>query len=91
MSEQKVIVAGWVTADPEERDEIVESFKDLVIRARSAPGCLDVAISADPVDPGRINNFEFWRSEEDLNSWRAVSPLRRQLSSVRYTSTKRLI
>jgi hypothetical protein len=50
-----------------------KNFKDLVLRARSAPGCLDFAITADPVDSNRINNFEFWQSEKDLNSWRAVS------------------
>ena len=73
MSDQKVIVGGWYTVDPKRRDEAVENFKDLVLRARSAPGCLDFAITADPVDSNRINNFEFWQSEKDLNSWRAVS------------------
>ena len=73
MSEQKVIVAGWYTVDPKRRDEVVENFKDLVLRARSAPGCLDFAITADPVDSNRINNFEFWQSAKDLNWWRAVS------------------
>ena len=38
MSECKVIVAGWSTVDPEKRDAVVDSFKDLVLRARSAPG-----------------------------------------------------
>ena len=55
------------------RDEVVENFKDLVLLARSAPGCLDFAITADPVDSNRINNFEFWQSAKHLNSWRAVS------------------
>nr|WP_143198743.1 hypothetical protein [Bradyrhizobium sp. AS23.2] len=32
-----------------------------------------MAITADPVDPARINNFEFWLSEEDLNSFRAIA------------------
>lgn len=73
MTTQKVIVAGWFTVDPSKRDEVVESFKDLVIRARKAEGCLDLAITADPVDPARINNFEFWESEYHLNSWRKIS------------------
>jgi quinol monooxygenase YgiN len=73
MSTQKVIVAGWYTVDPSKRDAMVEKFKDMVLRARSAPGCLDMAIAADPVDSNRINMFEFWRSEKDLNSWRAAS------------------
>lgn len=73
MSDKKVIISGWTTVDPEKRDEAVESFKDLVLRARNAPGCLDMAITADTVDPSRINIFEFWRSEEDLTAWRAFS------------------
>lgn len=80
MGEQKVIVAGWCTVDPTRRDEVVENFKDLVLRARSAPGCLDVAITADPVDSSRINIFEFWQSEKDLNSWRAVSNLPQEIT-----------
>lgn len=73
MSEQKVIVAGWFTVEPEKRDAVVDSFKDLVRRARSAPGCLDLAITPDAVEPGRINNFEFWESEDSLDAWRAVA------------------
>jgi hypothetical protein len=72
MNTQKVIVAGWYTVDPNKRDEVVDKFKDMVLRARSAPGCLDMAITTDPVDANRINIFEFWRSERDLNSWRVV-------------------
>jgi len=70
MNTQNVIVAGWCAVDPSKRDEVVEKFTDLVLRARSAPGCLDMAITADPVDSNRINIFEFWRSGKDLNSWR---------------------
>ncbi|HEU4779362.1 MAG TPA: antibiotic biosynthesis monooxygenase family protein [Steroidobacteraceae bacterium] len=73
MSKRKVIVAGWYTVDPGKRDEVVESCKDMVIRARNAPGCLDFAITADPVNSDRINMFEFWQSEKHLNSWRTVS------------------
>jgi len=44
-----------------------------VRRAREAPGCLDLAISADSVDPRGVNNFELWESQEDLDAWRAVA------------------
>lgn len=73
MSDQKVIISGWFTVDPSKRDVVVDGFKDLVERARQAPGCLDLAITADPVDPSRINNFEFWESERHLNAWRKVA------------------
>ena len=58
---------------PEERDRYVELHKDLVRRARVAPGCRDVAITADPLEPGRVNVFELWESEEHLAAWREVA------------------
>ena len=72
-----LIIAGWFSVAPETRDEVVRMHEDIVRRARGTPGCLDLAISADPLDSGRVNMFELWRSEEELESWRAVikSPL----------------
>jgi len=68
-----LIIAGSVQVAPERRDALVAGFADLVRRAREAPGCLDVAITADSVDPGRINNLERWESQEHLDAWRAVA------------------
>jgi quinol monooxygenase YgiN len=65
------IIAGHVTVDEDERDRFVEEHRDLVERARRAPGCLDVAITADPVDPRRINNYERWDSWDAIEAWRA--------------------
>jgi quinol monooxygenase YgiN len=65
------IIAGHVTVDEHERDRFVEEHRDLVERARQAPGCLDVAITADPVDPRRINNYERWDSWDAIEAWRA--------------------
>lgn len=48
-------------------------MQELVKRARQAPGCLDLAITADPLDASRINNFERWESQEALDAWRAVA------------------
>ena len=57
-----LIIAGHIEVDPDDRDEAVAVMRDLVTRARDAPGCLDLAITADSVDPTRINNFERWES-----------------------------
>jgi quinol monooxygenase YgiN len=69
-----VIVAGKVYVDPEERDRFIEGHRVIVAKARAYPGCLDVAISADPVDPGRVNLFEYWESAEVLARWRKSAP-----------------
>lgn len=73
MNKPKIAVAGWVMVDPNKRDERVKEHQELLQRARRAPGCLDLAISADPIDPGRINIFELWQSEAELDAWRAVA------------------
>ena len=38
--------------------------------ARQAQGCLDFAVSADPVDPTRVNIFERWAGAENLDAFR---------------------
>ena len=65
------IIAGHVTVDEDQRDAYVAAFRDLVERARAAPGCLDVAITADPVDPGRVYNYERWETWDAIEEWRA--------------------
>ncbi|MDF5754414.1 antibiotic biosynthesis monooxygenase family protein [Spongiactinospora sp. TRM90649] len=70
----RVIVAGSVHVDPEDRERFVEAHRIIVERARAYPGCIDVAISPDPTDAGRVNIFEYFESEETLNAWRAIAP-----------------
>jgi len=55
-----LIIAGHAEVDPDDRDEAVAVMRDPVTRACEAPGCLDVAITVDSVDPTRINIFERW-------------------------------
>ena len=69
-----VIVAGKVYVDPRQRDRFVAGHRVIVEQCREFPGCLDVSISPDPVDAGRVNIFEYWRSRQELDAWRAVSP-----------------
>jgi quinol monooxygenase YgiN len=69
-----IIVAGSVTVDPAERAAYLESCVDVVRRARGAPGCLDFALSADLLDPGRVNVFECWESRRDLDEFRGEGP-----------------
>lgn len=68
-----LMISGHLTIAADRRDEFVEAHQDLVRRARAYPGCLDLAITADPLDPSRVYNYEAWRSEADLLAWRKVS------------------
>jgi quinol monooxygenase YgiN len=69
-----LIVAGWLRVDPADRDAFVADGRRAVRAARSAPGCLDFALTADPVDPGRIGVYERWASEAELLAFRRAGP-----------------
>ena len=67
-----LIVAGHYKVPAARRQAFVEAFADLIRRARANPGCLDLSISEDPVDPSRVNLMELWESEADLKAWRKI-------------------
>ena len=69
-----IIVAGHVTVEPEQRESYLAGCVSIVERSREAAGCLDVAISADLIDPGRVNIFERWESQAALDAFRGGPP-----------------
>src|SRR5947208_17177531 len=71
-----LIVSGHLVFDPADRDAHVMASAGAVRLARHAPGCLDFAVSADPVDPTRVNAFERWADPEDLAACRAAADAR---------------
>ena len=68
-----IIIAGYSLTEADQRDSAVAAFAEMVARARKYLGCLDVAISADAVDPERINVFERWHDQQSLDAWRKVA------------------
>ncbi len=79
----QVIVAGHLTVHPEERQGYLAGCVDVVRQARDAPGCLDFAITADLVDPGRINIFEQWESQAAVEAFRGDGPSDDQAAAIR--------
>ena len=77
-----IIVAGALTVDPDGRDAYLEGCAAVVAAAREAPGCLDFALSADLLDAGRINVYERWDSEEELQGFRGSGPDAGQLEAL---------
>jgi quinol monooxygenase YgiN len=73
-----VIVAGQIVVDPEERERYLAGCVTVVEQARRAPGCLDFAITADLVDPGRINVFERWETRAAVERFRGDGPSEEQ-------------
>jgi len=69
-----VIVAGHITVEPQQRESYLAGCVSVVEQARAALGCLDFAISADLIDPGRINIFERWESQAAVEAFRGSGP-----------------
>jgi quinol monooxygenase YgiN len=69
-----VIVAGHIMVDPAQRESYLAGCVSVVEQARRAPGCLDFAITADLIDPGRIAIFERWETQEAVETFRGSGP-----------------
>jgi quinol monooxygenase YgiN len=81
-----VIVAGHIVVDPQERDGYLSGCVEVVRQARRAAGCLDFALSADLVDPGRVNIFERWESQAAVEAFRGTGPSDEQGGAIRAAS-----
>lgn len=69
-----LIVAGHLELEPDDRDTFVTDAVTAVELARGTPGCLDFSVSADPLDPARVNVLERWESSEALLAFRGNGP-----------------
>jgi len=65
-----MIVAGHLRVEPDGRGRYLASCVAVVELARRTRGCRDFTISADLVDPGRINIFELWDSRGTVEAFR---------------------
>lgn len=73
-----VIVAGQIFVEPARRERYLADCVSVVEQARRAPGCLDFSLSADLVDPGRVNVFERWESQDAVATFRGSGPSEEQ-------------
>ncbi len=58
----------------ERRDEYLDACVDVVQAARKAPGCLDFALSADLLQPGRVKVYECWQDASSVEAFRGSGP-----------------
>ena len=77
-----LIVAGYLVVDSVQRDSYLEDCQAVVRQARKSPGCLDFAISADLIEPDRIDIFERWESRVALDEFRGSGPSDEQQGSI---------
>lgn len=77
-----IIVAGQILVAPERREAYLQTCVEVIEQARSAPGCLDFALTADLVTAGRINVFERWATAEAVQSFRGDGPSQEQQTEI---------
>lgn len=83
-----ILVVGYFLLDPAQRDRAIELSRPAVIAARATPGCIDFAVSADSVDPARINVCERWTERASLDHFRGVGPTNELVNLIRESSVK---
>lgn len=69
-----IVVAGHLVVDPRHRDRAIELSLPAVLAARATPGCIDFAVSPDPLNPARINVSERWADRATLQRFRGSGP-----------------
>jgi quinol monooxygenase YgiN len=81
-----IIVAGHLVVDADRRDAYLSGCVDVVRQARDAPGCLDFSITADVLDPRRVDVYERWESAEAVAAFRGSGPSDEQAADLRGAS-----
>ncbi len=69
-----IIVSGKIYVRPGARHEFLASSLEAVVQARRSRGCRDFVVSADSIEPDRVNVYEEWESEEALLTFRGAGP-----------------
>ena len=69
-----IIVSGRIYVSSGRREAFLASSRSAVVAARGAPGCRDFVVAADPIEPDRVNVYEEWDSESELEAFRGAGP-----------------
>lgn len=65
-----IAVIGHLEVDPKDRDALVATSAEAVRMARAASGCVHYAVTADSLDPERVDVAELWSTREALDAFR---------------------
>ena len=69
-----IIVAGKLKIKKGERQAFLKTSLAAIIQARATPGCLDFVVSADPLEDDRVNIYEEWETQGQLDQFRGDGP-----------------
>ncbi|MFB9723712.1 putative quinol monooxygenase [Planobispora longispora] len=82
-------MSGKLYVDPEIRKGYLDGCVAVIRRARAADGCLDFALTADPIEPGRINVYERWESDVHLQRFRCTGTGPDRLAEIRVAQVEK--
>ncbi len=77
-----VIVSGWLRVRPDDRDAYLAGCRAVIAAARRAAGNVGFYMSADPIEPDRINVFEQWESASAIEAFRGSGPSDGQVAAI---------
>jgi quinol monooxygenase YgiN len=69
-----LIVSGKLFIVSGQREAFLAASREAMAQARSAPGCRDFIVAADPIDEDRVNIYEEWESEAAVAAFRGEGP-----------------
>lgn len=69
-----IVVAGWLRVEAQHRESYLDGCRSVIASARATEGCLDFALSPDPLDAERINVFERWDNVAAVERFRGAGP-----------------
>jgi quinol monooxygenase YgiN len=59
-----IIIAGSLSFDPSDRDDVIASLREVTERSREDPGCVDYSWAEDLDTANCFRFFECWESQE---------------------------
>ncbi|MBV9845603.1 MAG: antibiotic biosynthesis monooxygenase [Kutzneria sp.] len=69
-----IIVAGHLRVAMADRDRFLARSHEAMRLARTAPGCHDFVVAADPLDAERVNVYERWTDRAVMHAFRGDGP-----------------
>lgn len=69
-----ILVAGWLDFPPDSVATMLHEAEPLIVAALAEQGCRAYSWALDPITPGRVQVFEQWDSEADLQAHFDASP-----------------
>lgn len=69
-----IIVSGKLVIAAAQRDTFLARSHESIVAARTAAGCLDFVVAPDPLEADRVNVYEEWESEAQLEAFRGAGP-----------------